>query len=43
MAGEKIAGDATVTYEIPALKEGAKYTFICEVHANMKGEVDVLP
>ena len=42
-SGEKIAGDATVTYEIPALKEGAKYTFICEVHANMKGEVDVLP
>ncbi|MEY4045639.1 MAG: hypothetical protein RIR19_108 [Chloroflexota bacterium] len=42
-SGEKISGDATVTYEIPALKEGAKYTFICEVHANMKGEIDVLP
>ena len=42
-SGEKFAGDATVTYEIPALKEGAKYTFVCEVHTNMKGEIDVLP
>ena len=42
-SGEKIAGDATVTYEIPALDVGAKYTFVCEVHTNMKGEIDVLP
>lgn len=42
-SGEKITGDATIVYELPILDEGAKYTFVCEIHPNMKGEVDVVP
>ena len=31
-----IVSNATVTYQVPALAAGT-YTFICEVHPDMKG------
>ena len=33
-----IVSNATVTYEVPALAAGT-YTFICEVHPDMKGTI----
>ena len=42
-SGEKITGDATIVYTLPKLSEGTKYLFVCEIHPNMKGEIDVLP
>ncbi|MDQ3987193.1 MAG: cupredoxin domain-containing protein [Actinomycetota bacterium] len=38
--GEDVAGGESVTYEIDPLKPGT-YTFICDYHANMIGEVTV--
>jgi plastocyanin len=38
--GEDVNGGATVTYKIDPLKAGT-YTFICDYHTNMIGEVTV--
>jgi plastocyanin len=38
--GEIVTGTTQATYQVPALTAGA-YTFICEVHPNMKGTVTV--
>ncbi len=40
--GEKITGAASITYDVPALKEGTYY-FECEVHPVMNGSVVVGP
>ena len=42
-AGEQISGPATATYTLPALHADLHYVFFCQVHANMKGTVNVVP
>ena len=39
--GEHLTGVATIDYEIPALVAGKNYEFFCEVHANMKGTIEL--
>ncbi len=40
--GDVFNGDATVTYDVPALAAG-QYTFFCTVHLGMKGTLAVGP
>jgi len=42
-SGEQFAGIATEDYTIPALDANKIYTFRCEVHPNMKGNIDLVP
>ena len=39
--GEHLTGVATIDYQIPALIAGKSYEFFCEVHANMKGTIEL--
>ena len=40
-SGEHLNGVATIDYQIPALVAGKSYEFFCEVHANMKGTIEL--
>ena len=42
-SGEQFAGIATEDYTIPALDANKIYTFRCEVHPNMKGNIKLVP
>lgn len=42
-AGEQFAGVATEEYELPALDANASYEFFCQLHANMKGAIELVP
>ncbi len=42
-SGEQITGIASVAYTLPPLDATKHYAFFCQVHANMKGTVDVVP
>jgi len=42
-SGEKVTGVTSIEYAVPALTPGTAYTFYCELHANMKGTINVLP
>jgi len=39
--GNIITGPEKATYQVPALTKGTAYTFICDVHPNMTGNVTV--
>jgi plastocyanin len=41
-AGDKITGVTSTTYHVPSLKPGTYY-FLCQVHPNMNGTLQVLP
>jgi len=41
-AGDKVTGVTSVTYHVPALQPGSYY-FLCQVHPNMNGTVQVVP
>ncbi len=42
-SGEQFAGVATKEYTLPAFDANKIYTFRCEVHPNMKGNIDLVP